>query len=209
MAWVYAAALLRGRRDHYHRLGFLAPFTVAGDLGDLVTREVLHKELHRSGESLADLGLDTKQLRGDLLRGALLAAVVGGAGLGPCLVAHAAGVNLTVAAEDLPGVWWRLPVLVLAALQNAVLEEVLVAGYSCTGWSSSAGRPTGRCWSVRGSYHLYQGFGPFIGNAVMGLVFGWIYARTRRVMPLVVAHALLDIVAFVGFSVFGKAIGLG
>jgi hypothetical protein len=29
------------------------------------------------------------------------------------------------------------------------------------------------------------------------------------VMPLVVAHALLDIVAFVGFSLFGKAVGLG
>jgi hypothetical protein len=29
------------------------------------------------------------------------------------------------------------------------------------------------------------------------------------VMPLVIAHALLDIVAFVGFSLFGKAIGLG
>jgi len=28
-------------------------------------------------------------------------------------------------------------------------------------------------------------------------------------MPLVVAHALLDIVAFVGFSLFGKAVGLG
>jgi hypothetical protein len=29
------------------------------------------------------------------------------------------------------------------------------------------------------------------------------------VMPLVIAHALLDIVAFVGFSLFGKAAGLG
>ena len=28
-------------------------------------------------------------------------------------------------------------------------------------------------------------------------------------MPLVIAHAVLDIVAFVGFSLFGKAIGLG
>jgi hypothetical protein len=29
------------------------------------------------------------------------------------------------------------------------------------------------------------------------------------VMPLVIAHAVLDIVAFVGFSLFGKAVGLG
>jgi cytochrome d ubiquinol oxidase subunit I len=51
IAGVYAAALLRGRRDRYHRLGFLIPFTVAAVLtpvqmvvGDTVTREVFHRE---------------------------------------------------------------------------------------------------------------------------------------------------------------------
>jgi cytochrome d ubiquinol oxidase subunit I len=32
VAGVYAAALLRGRRDHYHHLGFVVPFTVAAVL---------------------------------------------------------------------------------------------------------------------------------------------------------------------------------
>ena len=62
---------------------------------------------------------------------------------------------------------------------------------------------------LRGSYHLYQGFGPFIGNAIMGVIFALVYTKTRRLMPLVIAHAVLDIVAFVGFSLFGKSIGLG
>jgi membrane protease YdiL (CAAX protease family) len=53
---------------------------------------------------------------------------------------------------------------------------------------------------IRGTYHLYQGFGGFVGNVVMGLVFGWLYARTKRVMPLVIAHTLLDVVAFVGYA---------
>ena len=53
---------------------------------------------------------------------------------------------------------------------------------------------------VRGSYHLYQGFGGFVGNALMGVLFGVVYARTRRVGPLIVAHAVLDIVAFVGYT---------
>ena len=48
--------------------------------------------------------------------------------------------------------------------------------------------------------HLYQGFGGFVGNALMGVIFGWIYTRTKRVMPLVVAHTLLDVVAFVGYA---------
>jgi membrane protease YdiL (CAAX protease family) len=160
--------------------------------------------LHRSGESLADLGFDTTQIRRDLLRGALLAAVVGGAGLGLYLLAHAAGVNLTVVAEDLPEVWWRLPVLVLAALQNAVLEEVLVAGYLLhrleqLGWSPNRALLVSAV--LRGSYHLYQGLGGFIGNLLMGLLFGRLYQRWRRTTPLVVAHALIDLVAFVGYAV--------
>ncbi|GAP58205.1 conserved hypothetical protein [Arthrobacter sp. Hiyo1] len=105
-----------------------------------------------------------------------------------------------------------MPVLVLSAVRHAVVEEVIVVGYLLDrfgkfGWSTTLAIVLSAL--LRGSYHLYQGFGPFIGNAVMGLVFGWIYTKTKRVMPLVVAHALLDIVAFVGFSVFGKAIGLG
>ncbi|MCW2499571.1 MAG: cytochrome d ubiquinol oxidase subunit [Frankiales bacterium] len=51
VASVYAVGLLRGRRDDYHRLGFLLPFTVAAAVtplqvfvGDLVTRQVFHHE---------------------------------------------------------------------------------------------------------------------------------------------------------------------
>jgi membrane protease YdiL (CAAX protease family) len=34
----------------------------------------------------------------------------------------------------------------------------------------------------------------------MGLVFGFFYTRTKRVGPLVVAHTILDVVAFVGYA---------
>ena len=51
VASVYAAGMLMGRRDRYHRVGFLIPFTVAAAvtpaqivLGDVVTREVFRKE---------------------------------------------------------------------------------------------------------------------------------------------------------------------
>ena len=52
---------------------------------------------------------------------------------------------------------------------------------------------------LRGSYHLYQGYGGFFGNLVMGLIFGWWFQRTRRVLPLVIAHTLLDAISFVGY----------
>ena len=53
---------------------------------------------------------------------------------------------------------------------------------------------------IRGSYHLYQGFGGFVGNMIMGVIFGLIYLRWKRVGPLVVAHTMLDVVAFVGYA---------
>ncbi len=158
--------------------------------------------LARTGERPGTIGLDRTQPRRDAVRGVLLAAVVGGAGLAFYLATFAVGVNLTVQPESLPDVWWRVPVLVLSAFQNGLLEEVLVAGYLLhrlrqLGWSD--GKALGVSAVLRGSYHLYQGFGGFAGNLVMGLLFGRLYQRWGRTVPLVVAHTLIDSVAFVGY----------
>jgi hypothetical protein len=150
------------------------------------------------------LGLDRTEPRRDLLRGVGLAAVIGVPGLGLYLLARALGVNTTVSAANLEAVWWSGPVLVLAAVGNAVLEEVVMVGYLFTRW-----RQVGWAWPLviaasavtRGTYHLYQGFGGFVGNIAMGLLLGLVFVRTRRVMPLVVCHTVLDVVAFVGYSV--------
>jgi membrane protease YdiL (CAAX protease family) len=150
------------------------------------------------------VGLDRREPARDLLRGLGLAAVIGIPGLGFYFLAKAIGINTQVSAANLQAVWWSAPVLVLAAIENALLEEVIMVGYLFTRW-----RQTGWSWPlviglsavIRGSYHLYQGFGGFAGNIVMGLVLGLVFVRTRRVMPLVVCHSILDIVAFVGYSV--------
>jgi cytochrome d ubiquinol oxidase subunit I len=51
VAGVYAAGMLKGRRDRYHRVGFLIPFVVAAVampaqifIGDVAAREVFHQE---------------------------------------------------------------------------------------------------------------------------------------------------------------------
>ena len=58
-----------------------------------------------------------------------MATVIGGAGLLLYLGAFHAGLSVRVVPTTLPAVWWRIPVLVLAAAQNGVLEEVVVCGY--------------------------------------------------------------------------------
>jgi len=159
--------------------------------------------LRRGGMPVAAIGLDRSRPGSDLARGLLLAAVVGIPGLLLYLAAHALGASAVVVAEALPPVWWRIPVLVLSAVTNAVLEEVVVVAYLLTrlrqlGWQP--GRALLVSALLRGGYHLYQGFGAFLGNAVMGLLFGRVFQRTGRVMPLVVAHTLLDTAAFVGYA---------
>ncbi|MDQ2755945.1 MAG: CPBP family intramembrane metalloprotease [Actinomycetota bacterium] len=149
------------------------------------------------------LGLDLRRLRFDAVGGVGLAALIGLPGLGLYVVARALGLNTQVAAANLGGAWWTVPVLVLSAVQNAVLEEVVVVGYLVTRLRQLDWRvPVVVAASalLRGSYHLYQGFGGFVGNAVMGVVFALVYLRWRRVGPLVVAHTILDIVAFIGYT---------
>ncbi|MFF7178846.1 type II CAAX prenyl endopeptidase Rce1 family protein [Streptomyces sp. NPDC008121] len=159
--------------------------------------------LVRERSGLRAIGFDRTRPWPDLGRGALVAAGIGSAGLVFYLVARASGFNLTVVPESLPDVWWKYPVLILSAVQNSVVEEVIVVGYLLRrldqlGWTPTAALVASSV--LRGSYHLYQGVGGFIGNMVMGVVFVWLYRRWGRVGPLVVAHALLDIVAFVGYG---------
>lgn len=165
-----------------------------------------------SGSAFRKLGFNFARPGRDLLQGLGLAALIGIPSLGLYAAGRALGITTAIIPSALDAYWWTVPVLILSAIRHAVLEEVIVVGYLLDrfgkfGWSTPLAIAVSSL--LRGSYHLYQGFGPFIGNAIMGVVFAWLYTRTRRVMPLVIAHALLDIVAFVGFSLFGKAVGLG
>lgn len=157
----------------------------------------------RGGESMAAIGVDASEPGRDALRGAGVAAVIGGAGLALYLAAYHLGVNEAVVAANLPDVWWRVPVLILSAFHNGVVEEVIVLGYLLhrldqLGWSPL--RAAALSAGVRGSYHLYQGVGGFLGNAAMGVIFAGLYRRWGRALPLVVAHGLIDTGAFVGYT---------
>ena len=85
--------------------------------------------LARNGEPPSSIGVDASEPGRDLARGAGLAAVIGGCGLGLYILAFKAGISLDIVAASLPDVWWRIPVLLLSALQDGILEEVLVVGY--------------------------------------------------------------------------------
>ncbi|MBB5958815.1 membrane protease YdiL (CAAX protease family) [Saccharothrix tamanrassetensis] len=159
--------------------------------------------LWRSGIRLKALGLDRTRVGPDALGSLGLAAVIGIPGLVFYLIAWKLGFNLAVQPSTLDESWWRSVVLVLSAAGNAWAEEVLVVGFLITrlkqlGWRDNTALLASAV--LRGSYHLYQGFGGFVGNVVMGLVFGKVWQRTNRLWVLIVAHTLLDVVAFVGYT---------
>ena len=158
--------------------------------------------LARSGESLASIGLDLRRPRADAAWAVGLATAVGAVGLVVYAAAVELGVNRTVVPVPPTGHWWTIPVLLLGALRSGLLEEVVVCGYLLRrlgqlGWSPA--RALAASALLRASYHLYQGFGGFVGNLALGLLFGRIYQRQGRTTPLVLAHFLIDAGAGLGY----------
>jgi membrane protease YdiL (CAAX protease family) len=136
-------------------------------------------------------------------RAAALFLAVGLAGIVVYLGAVELGVNRCVVPTPPLGHWWTIPALFLNAIEAAAVEEVVVLGYLITRLQQltwSAGRAVGASALLRGAYHLYQGWGGFAGNLAMGALFGVLFLRWgRRTWPFFLAHALLDVVAGVGF----------
>ncbi|MBM7501840.1 membrane protease YdiL (CAAX protease family) [Brachybacterium muris] len=149
------------------------------------------------------LGLDLRRPGKDLLWGVVLTACIGLPGLAIYYLGRALGATLEVIPAALDTHWWTVPVLVLHALKNALVEEVIVAGYLVLRLEQLGWKPVAIVAAsavLRGLYHLYQGIGPGLANMLMGVVFAEWFRRTRRTMPLVIAHTLLDVVAFVGYA---------
>lgn len=147
----------------------------------------------------------------DILPGLGLAALIGIPGLGFYVGAVQLGLSREVVPSGLDTSVQDLLLLVLNSWANGFAEEILVVAWLCTRlrqlrvpwvWVFVASAV------LRGSYHLYQGYSAGLGNMVMGLVFVWFFYRTGKVWPLVIAHGVIDTVAFVGYQVLGYTPGL-
>ncbi|MDF0530818.1 CPBP family intramembrane metalloprotease [Tsukamurella sp. 8F] len=170
--------------------------------------------LRRSGITAAALGLGRLDGRGAAraaLYGIGLAAAVGLPGLGLYALGRLLGVTANVEAASGGVPWWRIVAYLVVAVANAAAEEVVVVGYLTTRLQQlgrGAAATVLLSALLRGSYHLYQGFGAGLGNVVMGLVFGAAYLRWRKLWPLVVAHAVMDVTVYVGYAVLAPHLGV-
>lgn len=165
--------------------------------------------LAADGQPLQRLGLTRGRPAADVLTGAGLSLAIGIPGLGVYFLGRTLGLNADVVPAPEQVYWWTIPILLLSAVENAVVEEVIAVGYLLARlqdlrWGPWAAIATSA--ALRGTYHLYQGFGQALGNAAMGAIFAWWFQRTGRLWPLLVAHTLLDVVAFVGYLYLGDRV---
>ena len=140
----------------------------------------------------------------DWITGISLPLVIGIPGIALYVVALNLGLTSRIVPSSLGDYWWTPVVLVLAALRSGLQEEIIAVAFLAK--KLKIIRPEITIISVvvisslfRASYHLYQGFSAFLGNFVMGLVFGYLFMRTGRVAPLVIAHTIMNTAVFIGF----------
>ncbi len=113
------------------------------------------------------------------------------AALSPGLVQAMAASSAKVVATGVP-----VALAVVVSIVNAIFEEGFVVGYVMSAFRDR--------WSplvcvnvsvaIRLLYHLYQGPLGVMSIIPTGLIFSYWYLRTGRLWPLVVAHALLDLI---------------
>ena len=140
----------------------------------------------------------------DWVIGVSLPLLIGIPGIALYVVALNLGLTSRIVPSSLGDYWWTPVVLVLAALRSGLQEEIIAVAFLAK--KLKIIRPEITVISVvvisslfRASYHLYQGFSAFLGNFVMGLVFGYLFMRTGRVAPLVIAHTIMNTAVFIGF----------
>ncbi len=89
--------------------------------------------------------------------------------------------------------------LLLLCIVNPLFEEFFAGAYVITSLQRfGAVVAIGTSTLVRVSYHAYQGVPGVIGMVAFAVPLGWYYWRRRNLFALVVAHALGDLVPFLG-----------
>jgi uncharacterized protein len=104
--------------------------------------------------------------------------------------------KIAMARYPVPAPDLNMQLVFIVSAVNGIFEEVFVAGYVITALSQARGTWTAINVStgIRLLCHLYQGSLGVLASVPMGLLFGYFYARTRMLWPLVFAHILMDII---------------
>jgi membrane protease YdiL (CAAX protease family) len=95
----------------------------------------------------------------------------------------------------------QLSTVLLACVVNPVFEEVFLCGYVISALRETRGVTTAINVSaaIRVFCHFYQGAVGVIAIVPMALLFAYVYARSGRLWPLIVAHAIVDLAGLIPY----------
>ena len=95
----------------------------------------------------------------------------------------------------------KLPAVIAVSVLNPIYEETFLCGFIVTAAKKYKRSTAGINVSVaiRVLYHLYQGSVGVLGIIPVGLIFALWYARSGRLWPVFVAHALFDAIGLLQF----------
>ena len=166
--------------------------------------------MHRSELPWAEFGIERPRLLADLGWGAVVWAGASGVVIiGQLLVMlHFSGVPSATASElgtsesgyefQYPATGWELIVMFALAGAIGLSEELAMRGYLIPRLESllnSTIKSVLLSSLLFASYHIYQGIGPTLLIGLLGLCFGIAFCYLRRLWPLLIAHAAMDIEA--------------
>ena len=162
--------------------------------------------IHRSCEPFATFGLKPFHFRPDVLGAVatfalgiaahygiwiLLSIVLGSEMTGSLAKQNTSGFASSSAAG-------ATLLILLVSVANGFAEELIVRAYFIPRFErlfSSTPLAILLSTAIFASYHTYQGTGGVISITALGLVYGLIFSRYRRLWPLAIAHALADLLA--------------
>lgn len=117
--------------------------------------------------------------------------------LGPLLF-QLLGRWVTTTGFLLPKSWGESLVWIAVSIAAGICEETVYRGYLQRQlWSFTKSLPAAILLQaiIFGTGHIYQGWKPAVVTAFYGLVFGLLAAWRRSVVPGVIAHSLVDVIA--------------
>lgn len=163
---------------------------------EIVALSVLGAFLHARKWTFERLGIGA-DLRDTLLGIVLMVLVYGiSAGIQALVGAIVPSMVETSAKLLRVGEPLGLGTVAITSLVNSVFEEVFVCAYVISALKEKRGLAVAVNVSValRVAYHLYQGALGALTIAPIGLLFAYWYVRSGRLWPVIVAHALLDLI---------------
>ena len=166
--------------------------------------------LRARGWTLAELGLDPSWRQGarSIALGVALRAAQGlvlAVALALVDWIHSTVIWALLGQRISTDAWRWAPDVAVAAILgflvlNSIFEELFVCGYLISRLGDERGLwfALGVSTVIRLSYHLYQGLAPIPLHVATGLIFGYWFARTRQLWPLIFAHTYLNLLSEIG-----------